>query len=317
MEVDPRVTSMEHLDVLARHGFNRISLGVQDFTPRVQAAIERVQTVEQTRAVIDRARALGFRGVNVDLIYGLPHQETASFEKTIELVLDLQVDRAAVYSFAFVPWIRGHQKTLRQDELPSADIKCALFAVARERFLGAGYEPIGMDHFALPDDELAHARREGRLRRNFQGYTTVAGDAVVGLGVSAISDLPGGYFQNEKKLPTYTRAIEAGRLPVMRGVLCDADDTLRRSIIHELMCNAAVDIREVEQRFGILFADVFQEDLRRLRACEDEGLVRISEERIQATPVGEMFIRNVAMCFDRYWRDRHEDGSKPVFSRTV
>lgn len=317
VEVDPRVTSREHLDVLARHGFNRISLGVQDFTPAVQEAIERVQSVEQTRAVIEHARALGFGGVNVDLIYGLPFQEPASFERTIELVLELGVDRTAVYSFAFVPWIRGHQKTLHEDDLPDAPLKYALFALARERFLAAGYEPIGMDHFARPDDELARARREGRLRRNFQGYTVVAGDTVVGLGVSAIGDVAGGYFQNEKKLTTYRAAIEGGQLPVMRGVVASADDLLRRHVIQELMCNGRIDVADVEARFGIGFEETFAEDLRRLRPLEEEGLVVVTPERIQATPHGEMFIRNVAMCFDRYWRERHEGGDKPVFSRTV
>lgn len=317
VEVDPRVTRSEHLDVLAAHGFNRISLGVQDFTAEVQEAIERVQSVAETRAIVDHARSLGFRGVNVDLIYGLPHQERASFERTIDLVIDMGVDRVAVYSFAFVPWIRGQQKKIEEEDLPPRDEKVALFALARERFLAAGYVPIGMDHFARPDDELALARNEGRLRRNFQGYTVVPAPDVVGLGISAIGDVRGGYFQNAKKLSDYERAIEAGRLPTMRGVLLEPDDELRRAVIHDLMCNARVELGPVEERFGIDFGRYFAEDLARLAEYEAEGMVRIEPDRIVATEVGELFIRNLAMCFDRYWREKHEGGDRPVFSRTV
>ena len=317
VEVDPRVTTPEHLDVLGKHGFNRISLGVQDFTPRVQAAIEREQSIDETRAVIEHARALGFQGVNVDLIYGLPFQEPATFEATIDAVLELGVDRVAVYSFAFVPWIRGHQKTLRQEDLPDAAAKYALFGVARERFLAAGFDAIGMDHFARPSDELAKARRAGRLRRNFQGYTVVEGDTVLGLGVSAIGDVAGAYVQNEKKLPAYRDAIEAGRLSVYRGVVRTEDDEIRRDLIHALMCNGTLDVSAFEARYGLSFPEAFAEDLERLEGLVEEGLVTVDATRIQATPTGELFIRNIAMCFDRYWRERHEDRDRPVFSKTV
>ena len=317
VEVDPRVTTRQHMEVLAEHGFNRISLGVQDFTPKVQEAIERIQSVEQTRAIVEAARELGFGGVNVDLIYGLPYQQSETFEQTVEEVLALGVDRSAVYSFAFVPWIRGHQKTLDPEDLPDAATKLDLFALARERFLGAGYEPIGMDHFARPDDELARAKREGRLRRNFQGYTVVAGDTVVGLGVSSIGDVEGGYFQNEKKLPAWRTAVESGQLPVYRGVIASPDDLLRRHVIQELMCNTRVDVRDVEKRFDIDFRTTFAEDLARLEPLVEEGLAHVDATEVRATPLGTMFLRNLAMCFDRYWRERHEGGDKPVFSRTV
>jgi len=317
VEVDPRVTSREHLDTLAKHGFNRISLGVQDFTPRVQETIERVQSVEQTRDLIEHARSLGFRGVNVDLIYGLPFQEIESFERTIDIVLDLEVDRAAVYSFAFVPWIRGNQRSIQEEDLPAAEEKVALFAMARERFLNAGYEPIGMDHFARPDDELARAKREGRLRRNFQGYTVIPADDVIGLGISAIGDVRGGYFQNTKTLAQYERSVNAGELPLARGVTLSPDDELRRYVIHQLMCNGVIEVADVERRYDIRFAEIFEQDLARLALLVPEGLVTITSERIEATPVGEMFIRNLAMCFDIYWREKHEGGDKPVFSRTV
>jgi oxygen-independent coproporphyrinogen-3 oxidase len=317
LEADPRVTTAEHIDALADLGFNRISFGVQDLTPEVQQAIDRVQTLEQTAALVRRARARGFRGINVDLIYGLPLQTPESFERTVDAVIGLGIDRAAVYSFAFVPWVRGHQKRIDEADLPDAETKTTLFAIARERFLAAGYEPIGMDHFARPDDELAKARREGRLRRNFQGYAVVPGDDVIGLGISAIGDVRGAYVQNEKKLSTYGEAIGAGRLPVVRGVARSADDELRREVIHELMCNFRVDVASVERRHGIVFGERFAEDLRLLADCERDGLVKIYGSWIEATPVGELFVRNLAMCFDRYQRERHAEAARPVFSRTV
>ncbi|MGH7582814.1 MAG: oxygen-independent coproporphyrinogen III oxidase [Gemmatimonadales bacterium] len=317
VEVDPRVTTIQHLDALADLGFNRVSMGVQDLTPAVQEAINRVQSLEQTAVLIQHARRRGFRGINVDLIYGLPLQTPESFERTVESIIGLGVDRAAVYSFAFVPWVRGHQKHLEPEQLPPADVKMKLFAIARERFLAAGYEPIGMDHFARPDDDLARARREGTLRRNFQGYAVVPGDDVVAFGISGIGDVRGAYVQNLKKLSDYGAAIGEGRLPVARGVLLSHDDEIRRAVIHELMCNFSIDRGGVERRFGIHFEDYFADDLALLDEYQREGLVRVTPETIEATPTGELFIRNLAMCFDRYQREKHAGESKPVFSRTV
>jgi len=317
LEADPRVTTTGHIDALAELGFNRISFGVQDLTPEVQESINRVQSLEQTAALVAHARRRGFRGINVDLIYGLPLQTPASFERTVDSVIGLGVDRAAVYSFAFVPWVRGHQKKIEEDQLPDARTKVALFAIARERFLRAGYEPIGMDHFARPDDELALAKHDGRLRRNFQGYAVIPGDDVLGIGISAIGDVRGAYVQNEKKLSTYEESIRAGRLPVMRGVARSADDEVRRAVIHELMCNFRVDTADVSRRFGLDFASYFAEDLALLADREREGLVKLGHGRIEATPVGELFVRNLAMCFDRYQREKHDAESRPVFSRTV
>jgi len=317
VEVDPRVTTPEHIDVLADHGFNRISLGVQDFTHEVQVAINRVQSVEETAAIIDHARGRGFGGVNVDLIYGLPHQTTATFEETVATVIDLGADRAAVYSFAFVPWIRGHQRKLMEDNLPSPATKFELFGLVRERFLGAGYEPIGMDHFAKPDDELSRAKARGELRRNFQGYAVIPADDVLGLGISGIGDLQGAYVQNLKKLSSYRDAVEAGELPVERGLPLTADDELRRVVIHQLMCNFRIDRRAIEARFDLDFEQAFAEDLRRLAAYAEDGMVTITDDEIRATPVGELFVRNLAMCFDVYWRERHEGEGKDVFSKTV
>jgi oxygen-independent coproporphyrinogen-3 oxidase len=302
---------------LAELGFNRISFGVQDLDPRVQAAVNRVQSREATERLVMRARAEGFTGINVDLIYGLPHQSPKTFEATVEAAIAMRFDRAAVYSFAFVPWIKGQQKRLPEDALPSPEVKLELFAIARERFLAAGYEPIGMDHFALPGDELAVARRGGRLRRNFQGYTVVPATDTVGLGISAIGDLAGGYFQNTKKLSVYWVSLEAGRLAVERGVVRTLDDELRRSVIHELMCNFRIDKGDLEAAHGISFDGYFARDLDRLRDHEREGLVRVSPAAIEVTPIGQPFVRNLAMCFDRYLHDRPVKRSEPVFSRTV
>ena len=317
VEADPRVTTAAHLDALADLGFNRISFGVQDLTPEVQEAINRIQPLELTARLVEHARARGYRGINVDLIYGLPLQTPASFERTIEAVIALKPDRSAVYSFAFVPWVKGNQKKIEEEQLPSPDVKVELFAIARERFLAAGYEPIGMDHFARPDDELARAKRDGRLRRNFQGYAVIPGDDVLAIGVSGIGDVRGHYVQNEKKLSTYEDAINAGRLPVARGVRRTADDELRRTVIHELMCNFRIDTVAVARQYGIDFGRYFAEDLALLAAHEAEGMVRIAPHRIEATPIGELFVRNLAICFDRYQRERHDAESRPVFSRTV
>jgi len=317
VEVDPRVTTIEHIDALADLGFNRISLGVQDLTPAVQDAINRIQSLEETARLIEHARSRGFRGINVDLIYGLPLQTPESFERTVDAIVGLGVDRAAVYSFAFVPWVRGHQKRIEEEQLPDPRTKVALFAIARERFLRAGYEPIGMDHFSRPDDELARAKRDGRLRRNFQGYAVIPGDDVIGLGISAIGDVRGAYVQNEKKLSVYGDVIRAGQLPVARGVARSADDEVRRAVIHELMCNFRIDCDAIASRFGIGFAEYFADDLNLLAAHEAEGLVRVTPGSIEATPVGELFVRNLAMCFDRYQREVHAADDRPVFSRTV
>ena len=317
VEIDPRVTTPAHLDLLAEFGFNRLSMGVQDFTPEVQALIHREQPREGTEALLRRARSLGFRGLNVDLVYGLPGQRLESFAASVDAVIDMGVDRAAVYSFAFVPWMKGYQTKLAREALPDRDTKFELFALARERFLEAGYVPIGLDHFARPDDELAVARGQHRLRRNFQGYAIVPAPDVIGLGISAIGDVQGAYVQNVKKLSEYEEAIGDGRLAVARGVVRSADDEVRRYVIHELMCNFHLRVEQVERRFGIDFHDYFAADLELLRAHEREGMVRIDPDAIRVTPLGELFIRNLAICFDRYWRARHAGRDEPVFSRTV
>ncbi len=316
VEVDPRVTTREHLAVLAKHGFNRISLGVQDLTPEVQEAIHRVQSEELTGNLVKIARELGFSGVNVDLIYGLPHQTVETFEKTVQAVIDMGCDRAAVYSFAYVPWVRGHQKMMEAAALPEPEEKAALFGAVREVFMAAGFEPIGMDHFALPTDELAKARVAGKLRRNFQGYAVIPATDVIGLGISAIGDVGGLYVQNAKKLTTYRAAIEAGELSAERGVLREGDDELRRAVIHDLMCNFKIDVEEHEKRFGINFMEYFAPDLKLLEPLVEEGLAVIEHNRVEATPIGELFVRNLAICFDRRIREGKES-TGPSFSQTV
>jgi len=316
IEVDPRVTSRDHLDRLAELGFNRLSMGVQDLTPEVQEAITRNQTYEETLGLLEHAGEVGFtEGINLDLIYGLPKQELDTFEENLEKVIDLRPDRVAVYSFAYVPWIRGHQKKLDEDTLPSADLKLRLYLAAMDRFLEAGYEPIGMDHFALPDDELAVAAREGRLHRNFMGYSVMPASDMVAFGISGIGEVQGGFFQNEKKLSAYYEALDEGRLPIQRGYLLDRDDRIRQHVIREIMCNFRVSKAEVSERFGIDFDEYFSRSLSRLTDVREAGFLEEDETHLRVRDQGRLFVRNVCMAFDRYLEAKQDD--EPTFSRTV
>jgi oxygen-independent coproporphyrinogen III oxidase len=317
IEVDPRVTSVEQLSLLRDLGFNRLSLGVQDFTPAVQEAVNRIQSESLTRTLFDAARDLGFESINVDLIYGLPLQTRDSFGKTADAVVAMRPDRVAVYSYAHVPWIRGHQKYLNPDYLPTAERKIELFVEAMERFRAAGYEQIGMDHFALPTDELAIASAAGRLHRNFMGYTTRPAPDMLAAGVSGIGDVGGAFAQNTKKLSEYYSAIDAGRFPIERGYRLDADDHIRRFVITTLMCNFRVVRSEVESRFPIEFAKYFAHELAELdESTVADGFVTIDDAAITVTPLGRLFVRNVAMVFDRHLRARATSAIR-VFSRTV
>ncbi len=318
LEVDPRVTSRDHLVTLAELGFNRLSLGVQDLTPEVQVAIDRNQTYEQTARLVETARELGFNeGINIDLIYGLPKQEPESFGKNLDQVIGMRPDRVAVYSFAYVPWIRGHQKKLEKEQLPSPEVKLELYIMAMERFLAAGYQPIGMDHFALPQDELSVAAHEGRLHRNFMGYTVMPASDMIGVGISGIGEVQHGFFQNEKKLSTYYEALDAGRLPVARGYLLDEDDRIRQHVIQQIMCNFRVRKADVKERFGVDFDDYLGDSLARLDEVREAGFVEIGPEALRVTPEGRLFVRNVCMAFDRYQLEKEKAAEKPVFSRTV
>ena len=318
IEVDPRVTTEEHLVTLQDVGFNRISMGVQDVDAVVQDLIGRHQTWEQTASLHEAARRLGYQSINMDLIYGLPGQDEQTFARSLESVISLRPDRLAVYSFAYVPWMRPHQKRIDPEQLPDRDRKFGLLSLAIDRLTGAGYEQIGMDHFALHNDELAVAHRERTLSRNFMGYTTKRGTEIVGLGTSAISDVGASYGQNHRRLASYFRAVDAGELPTERGIALDGDDRLRRYVITELMCNGRLVAQEVSDRFGIVVDDYFDAELTELQAPDglvEAGLVEIDGGNIEATPIGRTFIRNVAMVFDA--RLRKNAPGDQVFSRTV
>jgi oxygen-independent coproporphyrinogen III oxidase len=316
IEIDPRVTSVEQLALLRRLGFNRLSMGVQDFAPDVQQAVNRIQGERETRALFEAARKLGFSSINLDLIYGLPLQTAESFEKTLGTVAAMRPDRIAVYSYAHVRWFRGHQQRLAPLERPGPELKLELISRALERFLTAGYQAIGMDHFALPEDDLARAQQTGTLHRNFMGYTTQRAPDMLGIGVSAIGDVRGAFVQNVKSLATYYRALDAGQFPVERGFATVADDRVRRHVIIELMCNFRVDVRDVERRYEVDFESYFREELAELRAGPlSDGLVRLDPAFIEIPPGGRLLVRNVCMVFDRYLRARAAE--KPVFSRTI
>lgn len=317
IEIDPRVTTGEQIRTLRELGFNRLSMGVQDFACEVQAAIGRRQSENQTRGLFEYARGLGFESINVDLVYGLPRQGVPSFTRTLESIVALRPDRIAVYSYAHVPWLRPSQKAIQLSELPTPVQKIELIGAAIEQFLAAGYVAIGMDHFALPDDDLAVAARERRLHRNFMGYTTKPAADVVGLGISSIGDLRGAFAQNVKKLPPYYEAIDAGRFPIEKGYALSTDDMARRYVISELMCNFHVDRAAVESRFGLEFDSYFGRELAALSSAAGpvaDGLLEISAEALTVKPRGRLFVRTIAMHFDKYLPAH---SGQTVFSRTV
>jgi len=319
VEIDPRVTTPGQLEALRSRGFNRLSMGVQDFAPEVQAAVNRIQSYELTKSLVDRARELGYRSINIDLIYGLPYQTVEGFSRTLEQVITLRPERVAVYSFAYVPWMKAHMKHLPENSLPGPDLKIALLGLSRRAFLDAGYRQIGMDHFAVPEDELARALERRELHRNFMGYTVQSARDMVAVGISGIGDVQSAFVQNTKKLNEYYDALDAGRFPIERGYGLDRDDEIRRQVITTLMCNAHLTVGEVERRFGITFAEYFAPELAELtgpQSAQADGLVRITPEAIEVTALGRLLVRNVCMVFDRYLRAR-TTGLKPVFSRTV
>jgi oxygen-independent coproporphyrinogen-3 oxidase len=315
IEIDPRVTSRAHLESLRRLGFNRLSMGIQDFQPKVQETIHRVQPYEMTRDLILAARELGFESLNVDLIYGLPHQTAESFKSTIDKTVTLAPDRVAMFSYAHVPWLKKQQGSF-QMYLPEGMEKFRIFRTGLEHFLDAGYVYIGMDHFALPGDELAIAQKNRTLHRNFQGYTTKAGADLYGMGVSAISSIAGAYAQNLKEVPAYQSTIASRGIATARGYKLSEDDVLRRAVISRLLCHTVIPKHEIEQQFAISFDEYFAPELERLTNSRDEGLVILEPSQIRVTPLGRIFIRNVAMVFDRYLREQQMD-QHPLFSKTL
>ena len=315
VEVDPRVTSRTHLETLRKLGFNRLSMGIQDFTPEVQKTINRIQPYELTRDLILAARELGFGSINVDLIYGLPYQTAASFGDSIEKVLQIGPDRIAMFSYAHVPWLRKQQGSF-QGHLPEGMEKFHIFKVGIRKFTEAGYVYIGMDHFARPSDELAVAQRERTLYRNFQGYTTKAGADLYGMGVSAISSIGAAYAQNDRGIDPYRSSIAERGTATMRGYRLDADDILRREVITRLLCHAVIHKPEIETKFQIHFDDYFSNEISELERMRDDGLVIFDRDQILVTPLGRIFIRNLAMPFDRYLREQKMD-ARPLFSKTL
>ena len=300
IELDPRFVGAHDIEALAGMGFNRASLGVQDFDPAVQQAVNRVQSVEETLAVIDACRKHGFRSVNVDLIYGLPGQNREGFARTLDTVTNARPNRLAIYSYAHLPQMFRAQRQIDEALLPSPEDKLGLLQLAIEKLSEAGYRYIGMDHFALPEDDLSQAQQHGGLHRNFMGYTTHADSDLIGLGVSAISHIGDTYSQNPRDLPTWEAAIDAGRLPVWRGMQLDLDDIVRADAIQQLMCQGAIDIAAMEHRHDIEFDTYFRVALDRLGLLTVDGLVEISGTQIRATSRGRLLLRIIASCFDRY-----------------
>ncbi len=304
VEVNPAVTSVRQMEVLRGLGFNRVSMGVQDFDPLVQKTINRYQTEEQTRILLEAARGLGFSGVNFDLVYGLPHQTQESWQRTLDQVLRMRPDRFAIYAFAYMPDQIPHQRKLPVAAMAKGPDKLSLFLAAWSQISDAGYRAIGMDHFALPGDELSLAQERRALGRNFQGYTVQSAQDVVALGASGISDLGGVYAQNARGLDAYRASVQRGELAVVKGFVCSEDDLRRRQIINGLMCNFWTDL-------GPDAGTRYAPELERLAPLREDGLVELRGGEVSVTPLGRFFVRNVAMAFDAYLREGQR------FSRTV
>jgi oxygen-independent coproporphyrinogen-3 oxidase len=314
IEVDPREIELDMLDHLRSEGFNRLSIGVQDFDKQVQKTVNREQDEAFIFAMVERAKQLGFRSTNLDLIYGLPHQTSEKFAHTLAKVLEMQPGRLSVFNYAHMPQLFAAQRKIKDEDLPKAEEKMAMLQQTIATLTGAGYQFIGMDHFALPDDELAVAQREGVLHRNFQGYTTQGNCDLVGFGVSAISMIGDCYAQNQKELKHYYAQVDEMRHALWKGVSLDQDDLIRREVIKELICNFSLDKKKVESRFKLSFKDYFAEDLKLLQTFVDDALVEVSDSSIKVTPRGRLLIRNICMCFDKYLRDR---ARQQQFSRVI
>ena len=315
VEIDPRRLTREHMEALRDAGHNRVSIGVQDIDPNVQQAINRIQSFEQTQQSVEWGRECGFASISIDLIYGLPHQSVTSFAHTLDRILTLQPDRLALFSYAHVPWIKPAQKLLRLDTMPTPETKFAIFKLAVETLTESGYAYIGMDHFAKRGDELEVAQREGKLQRNFQGYSTRAGSDIYAFGMTSISQTPEIYWQNEKDLHRYCARLDAGELPVANGYALTPDDQLRRETIMRIMCDMKLDYPAMSTNLGIDFPNYFQQEISKLSSLAHDGLIRWNDRGMDVTPSGRLLIRNIAMCFDP-----HVTASAPkegVYSRTI
>jgi oxygen-independent coproporphyrinogen-3 oxidase len=314
-EIDPRFFTTDHMEVLKNGGFNRISFGVQDFDPKVQEAVHRIQSYEVTKQAIDIARDAGIKSVNVDLIYGLPYQTFETFKKTLDLALKLKADRFAVFNYAHVPWMKKTMRKIDETTLPEPKEKLEILKYSIEFFENNGYKMVGMDHFAKPEDELFKAIEKGELHRNFQGYTTKGGADLIGVGLTSIGEGKDYYVQNFKDMREYEEAIDAGKLPVQRGIKLTDDDVVRNFVIMELMSNFKLNIKRVEKEFNIEFKEYFKEALENLQEFVEADLITITDSDITVSPTGTMLIRNIAMPFDAYMKKDEEN--KKRFSKTI
>ncbi|HJV07692.1 MAG TPA: oxygen-independent coproporphyrinogen III oxidase [Chromobacteriaceae bacterium] len=314
IEIDPRKVGRDTVFHLAQLGFNRMSVGVQDFDPRVQQAVNRIQSEEETLEVIQAARDAGFKSVSIDLIYGLPLQTRESVARTLEKVIAISPDRLALYNYAHLPSVFMPQRRINEADLPAAAVKLDILQDSVKALADAGYVFIGMDHFAKPEDDLSVALSQGRLQRNFQGYSTYADCDMIGFGVSSIGKVGPCYSQSEKDLDSYYARIDAGHLPVLRGLMLNEDDILRRSIIHGLMCRFSLSVEAIEQVYGINFANHFADELPQIRELQKEGLLTFDGDFLMVEPKGRFLIRNIAMIFDRYLREKE---TKARYSKTI
>jgi oxygen-independent coproporphyrinogen III oxidase len=314
IEVDPRKVDAATVALLGELGFNRMSVGVQDFDEKVQVAVNRIQTEEETANVINAARANGFKSVSIDLIYGLPHQSVMGFNRTLERVLAMNPERLSIYNYAHLPGLFKPQRRIAEADMPSADTKLQIVALAIKKLTEAGYVFIGMDHFAKPDDELAVAQRQGRLHRNFQGYSTYADCDMLSFGISSISKVGPTYYQNVKTLDEYYDRLDAPMLPIVRGIELNADDILRRSIIQALMCHFELSIESIESAHLIDFHQYFAAEIEDLREMERGGLLKIERDWITVLPPGRVLVRVISMAFDRYLR---ADRQRTRYSKVI
>ncbi len=313
-EIDPRELTKAHLEALRNNGFNRISMGVQDFNEKVQKAVNRIQPEDMTRQVINWVRELGFQSINLDLIYGLPFQTLDTFADTVDKIIDISPDRIAVFNYAHVPWMKKHQALIHPEDLPAPEEKLDILKTTIEKLTGAGYVFIGMDHFAKPDDELSTALKEKKLYRNFQGYSTNAGADLYAFGITSISQLKNIYAQNYKTEKEYYKALDDEQIPTAKGYRLTEDDQIRREVIMKLMCDFELNFKSIEDKFNINFKDYFSWGLNNLKEMQKDELVEISNEGITVKDMGRLLIRNIAMNFDGYI-ERKEDKAK--YSRTV
>jgi oxygen-independent coproporphyrinogen-3 oxidase len=312
IEVDPRETNDLTIAQLRGLGFNRISLGLQDFDPAVQKAVNRLQSKEQTFTVLEAARREGFRSTNIDLIYGLPLQTEDTFARTLDEVLEYLPDRFSIFNYAHMPSRFKTQRQINEADLPTPSVRLDILQMVGKKLSDAGYVYIGMDHFARPDDELAIAQREGKLYRNFQGYSTHSDCDLVGLGITSIGRVGDAYMQNVKELFEYNEAIAVGKLPVFRGVDLDQDDKLRRAVITQLICHFDLDFSRIEREFNINFSSYFAPELENLLTMETDGLLTLSTKGVQVLSAGRLLIRNICMVFDKYLAQKQQQFSRVI-----